>query len=120
MRIANINVPDNKRIVIALTYIFGVGLTTSQEACAACKIDENKKAKELTPEEVNALQDYISENVEIEGDLRRRVNANISRLISISCHRGIRHREGLPVRGQKTRNKGGKRRDRRRKKASAL
>lgn len=120
MRIANINVPDNKRIVIALTYIFGVGSTTAKKALEATKISEDIKAKDLTPEQVNALQDYISENATIEGDLRRESNAHISRLISISCYRGIRHREGLPVRGQKTRNKGGKRRDRRRKKASAI
>ena len=119
MRIASIDIPDKKRIVIALTYIFGIGLTTSKQILKACNIDENKKTKDITADERNAIQQYIADNLIIEGDKRREINSHISRLISISCHKGIRHREGLPVNGQRTRNKGGKRRDRRRKRAMA-
>lgn len=117
MKIASIDIPDNKRVVIALTYIYGIGRTTAQAMLDALGISHNIRAKELTAEQVNAIQKYIQDNLTIEGDLRREVNANISRLIIISCYRGIRHREGLPVRGQKSRNKGGKRRERRKKKA---
>lgn len=119
MRIASIDIPDKKRIVIALTYIFGIGSTTAKKLLKECQIDENLKTQDLTNEQRNAIQKYISDSLMVEGDKRREVNSHISRLISISCYRGIRHREGLPVRGQRTRNKGGKRRDRRRKRAIA-
>ena len=118
MKIASVDIPDKKRIVIALTYIYGVGPTKAAQLLEALKIDPNIKAKDLKPEQAQAIQKYITDNYLIEGDLRREVSAHISRLISISCYRGIRHREGLPVRGQITRNKGGKRRERRRKKIS--
>ncbi len=117
-RFASIDVPADKRIEISLTYVFGIGRNTAKALLGSLEIDGNRKAKDLTPEEVNAVQKYISDNLIVEGDLRRDVNSHIQRLVSISCYRGIRHREGLPVRGQKTRNKGGKRRDRRRKKST--
>ncbi|HEY9886231.1 MAG TPA: 30S ribosomal protein S13 [Vampirovibrionales bacterium] len=115
-RIAGIDVPSDKRIEIALTYIFGIGRSLSCRILSDLKIDYDLKAKSLSPEEVNKIQKYLSDkNLLVEGDLRREVQSHISRLLSISCYRGIRHREGLPVRGQISRNKGGKRRDRRRK-----
>lgn len=117
-RLAGIDIPSDKRIEIALTYIFGIGRQTSQDILTSLKIDFNTKSKELTAEQVNQIQKYISDNLKIEGDLRREVNSHIQRLVSISCYRGIRHREGLPVRGQKSRNKGGKRREKRRKRAN--
>jgi len=119
MKIASSDIPDNKRVVIALTYIFGIGLSTARKMLKDLKIDENIRAKDLTPEQVNGLQGYIANSLTTEGELRREVAQNISRLIRISCYRGIRHRSGLPVRGQKSRNKGGKRRDRRKKKIVA-
>ncbi|MDX1917674.1 MAG: 30S ribosomal protein S13 [Candidatus Caenarcaniphilales bacterium] len=116
-RLAGIDIPSEKRSEIALTYIFGIGKSTAQLILDTLKIDRNTKAKELTPDHVNQIQKYIADHLKIEGDLRREVNAQISRLVSISCYRGIRHREGLPVRGQITRNKGGKRREKRRKRS---
>lgn len=118
MKIASVDIPDNKRVEIALTYIFGVGRSTAQDILKSVEIDCNKRAKELTPEEVNKIQKYLADNLVIEGDLRREIGSHISRLIVINCYRGIRHRDGLPVRGQKSRNKGGKRRERRRKRAT--
>ncbi len=120
MKIAGIDIPDKKRILIALTYIFGIGLSSSKEILENLKINTEIKTKDLSPEQVKQIQDYITNHIKIEGDLRREVNSNIARMISISCYRGIRHREGLPVRGQRSRNKGGKRRDSRRKKARAV
>jgi small subunit ribosomal protein S13 len=117
-RIAGIDVPSEKRVEIALTYVYGVGKPTSQEILTELGISYDLKAKDLTAEQVNQIQKYISDNIKIEGDLRREVNGHIQRLVSISCYRGIRHREGLPVRGQKCRNKGGKRREKRRKRAN--
>jgi small subunit ribosomal protein S13 len=118
-RIAGIDVPSEKRIEVALTYVYGIGRSLSKDILNALKIDLNAKAKSLTPDQVNQIQKYIVDNeLKIEGDLRREINSHIHRLLSISCYRGIRHREGLPVRGQITRNKGGKRRERRRKRIS--
>ena len=117
-RLAGIDVPSDKRIEIALTYIFGIGKPTSQEILNSLGIHYDTKSKDLTADQVNQIQKYIADNLKIEGDLKREVNSYISRLVSISCYRGIRHREGLPVRGQKSRNKGGKRREKRRKRAS--
>ena len=117
MKIASVDIPDKKRLVIALTYIYGIGRTTAEQMLVALGIPVSLRTRELTPEQVNGIQRYIADNLKIEGDLRREVSANISRMISISCYRGIRHREGLPTRGQRSRNKGGRRRERRRKRA---
>jgi small subunit ribosomal protein S13 len=101
-RIAGINLPPNKRAEIGLTYIYGIGLTTSQGVLDACKIDRDTKIRDLTEDEVNRLRSYIDTNVMVEGDLRRERAQNIKRLMEIACYRGIRHRRGLPVRGQNT------------------
>ncbi len=117
-RLAGIDIPSDKRVEIALTYIYGIGRKTSQQILNALEISFHAKSKELTAEQVNQIQKYITDKLKIEGDLRREINSHIQRLVSISCYRGIRHREGLPVRGQKSRNKGGKRREKRRKRAN--
>ena len=117
-RLAGIDIPSDKRIEIALTYIFGIGKPTAQKILLSLNIDFDLKAKNLNAEQINQIQKFIADHLRIEGDLRREVNGHIQRLVSISCYRGIRHREGLPVRGQRSRNKGGKRRERRRKRAS--
>jgi len=101
-RIIGINIPDNKRIEISLTYIYGIGLSLSRKILLEAGIDFNKKAKDLTPEEINKIKEIIEENYKIEGDLRRETINNIKRLKNISCKRGIRHIKGLPVRGQRT------------------
>ncbi len=101
-RIAGINLPPNKRAEIGLTYIFGIGLTTAQKALDSTKIDRNVKIRDLTDEEINKLRAWIDGNVVVEGDLRRERTQNIKRLMEIACYRGIRHRRGLPVRGQRT------------------
>ena len=101
-RIAGVNIPENKRIEIALTYIYGVGDSLSKKILAEMKIDENKKASDLTPKEVNDLKDYIEKNYKIEGDLRRQIMINVKRLKDIGSWRGLRHAKGLPVRGQRT------------------
>ncbi len=93
-RIAGVDIPRDKRVVVSLTYIYGIGLSTAQKICAATGISEDVRVKDLTEEEV--------ENYKVEGDLRREVALNIKRLMEIGCYRGIRHRKGLPVRGQKT------------------
>jgi len=101
-RIAGVNIPENKRIEIALTYIYGVGNSLSKKILAEMKIDENKKASDLTQKEVNDLKDYIEKNYKIEGDLRRQIMINVKRLKDIGAWRGLRHIKGLPVRGQRT------------------
>ncbi|HPO68349.1 MAG TPA: 30S ribosomal protein S13 [Candidatus Pacearchaeota archaeon] len=101
-RIIGINIPDNKRIEISLTYIYGIGLSLSRKILLEAGIDFNKKAKDLTPEEINKIKEIIEENYKIEGDLRRETINNIKRLKNIGCKRGIRHIKGLPVRGQRT------------------
>jgi small subunit ribosomal protein S13 len=102
-RIAGVDLPRDKRSIIALTYIFGIGRTRSQEALAATGIDESARIQELTEEEVGRLRAYIDQSFKVEGDLRREVSQNIKRLQEIGCYRGIRHRRRLPVRGQRTR-----------------
>ena len=102
MRIAGINIPDNKRVEIALTYIFGVGLTLSQQILSATKIDSNKRAKDLTSDEANKVKEYIEKNFKIEGELKREITQNIKRKKDIGSYQGIRHIRGLPVRGQQT------------------
>jgi small subunit ribosomal protein S13 len=101
-RIAGVNIPDNKRIVIALTYIYGIGNSLSPKILKEVKIDANKKAGELTSEEVNSLRDLIEKDYKIEGDLRRQIMINIKRLKDIGTWRGMRHIRKLPVRGQRT------------------
>jgi small subunit ribosomal protein S13 len=101
-RIAGVNIPENKRIEIALTYIYGVGNNLSKKILADLKIDINKKAADLTPKEVNDLKDFIEKNYKIEGDLRRQIMINVKRLKDIGAWRGSRHSKGLPVRGQRT------------------
>ena len=101
-RIAGVNIPDNKRIVIALTYIYGVGNNLSKTILDELKIDINKKSSDLSPKEVNDLKDYIEKHYKIEGDLRRQIMINIKRLKDIGTWRGHRHAKGLPVRGQRT------------------
>jgi small subunit ribosomal protein S13 len=102
-RLAGVDLPREKRMEIALTYIFGVGRTRAVEALTATGIDLNKRAKDLTDEELVQLRDYIEANFKVEGDLRREVAADIRRKVEIGCYQGIRHRRGLPVRGQRTR-----------------
>jgi small subunit ribosomal protein S13 len=101
-RIAGVEIPDNKRIIIALTYIFGIGKTRSERILATAKIDKSIRAKDLTPAQVNTLRTVISEQFAIEGDLRREVSDNIKRLREIGTYRGVRHSRRLPVRGQRT------------------
>ena len=101
-RIAGIDLPKEKRVEIGLTYIYGIGLPSSHKILAATGINPDSRVKDLTEEEVNALRDYINKNLKVEGDLRREIALNIKRLMEIGCYRGIRHRRGLPVRGQKT------------------
>jgi small subunit ribosomal protein S13 len=102
-RLVGVDLPRDKRMEIALTYIFGVGRTRSIEALNATGIDLNKRTKDLTDEELVQLRDYIEGHFKIEGDLRREVAADIRRKVEIGCYAGIRHRRGLPVHGQRTR-----------------
>src|SRR3989339_19216 len=101
-RIAGVNIPENKRIEISLTYIYGIGNSLSKKILGELKIDLNKKAKDLTSKEVNDLKEFIEKNYKIEGDLRRQIMINIKRLKDIRAWRGMRHAKGLPVRGQRT------------------
>ena len=101
-RIAGIDLPREKRVEIGLTYIYGIGLSTSQKILATTGINPDTRVKDLTEEEVNEIRTYINKHLTVEGDLRRDVALNIKRLIEIGSYRGIRHRKGLPVRGQKT------------------
>lgn len=100
-RIAGVDIPRDKRVVVSLTYIYGIGLTTAKKILATCKIDENIRVKDLTDEQENAIRQQV-DAIKVEGDLRREVTLNIKRLMEIGCYRGIRHRRGLPVRGQRT------------------
>ncbi|MFC2469560.1 MAG: 30S ribosomal protein S13 [Negativicutes bacterium] len=103
-RIAGIDLPRAKRIEIAVTYIYGIGLTTSQKLLKAAGINPDTRTRDLTEDEVVKLRDLIDKDVVVEGDLRREVSLNIKRLVEIGCYRGRRHRMGLPVRGQNTKN----------------
>jgi small subunit ribosomal protein S13 len=102
-RLAGVDLPREKRLEIALTYIFGVGRTRALETLAATGISADKRARDLTDEELVQLRDHIEANYKVEGDLRREVAADIRRKVEIGCYAGIRHRRGLPVRGQRTR-----------------
>ena len=101
-RIAGVNLPREKRVEIGLTYIFGIGRSTSNEVLKALKINPDTKVRDLTEEEVSKLRGYIDQNLMVEGDLRRDRSQNIKRLMEIGCYRGLRHRRGLPVHGQRT------------------
>ena len=101
-RLAGVDIPNEKRIEIALTYIFGVGRTRAKETLAATGISPDIRVKDLTDQQLITLRDYLEANYKIEGDLRREVDADIRRKIQINCYQGQRHRKGLPVRGQRT------------------
>ena len=105
-RISGINIPLNKRVEIGLTYVFGIGRTTSNEILAKAGIDRDTYVRDLTEEQVVKIRDIVDEDLTVEGDLRRERSQNIKRLMEIGCYRGIRHRRGLPVRGQNTKNNG--------------
>jgi len=104
MRIASINIPDQKRIEVALTYIYGIGRFLANEILKSANVNKDKRAKDLTQEEVNRItKEIISRGIKIEGELRQIIRSNINRLKEIKCYRGIRHLKGLPTRGQRTR-----------------
>jgi len=101
-RIAGVDIPRDKRVVISLTYIFGIGNTTAQKILASSGVNPDTRVRDLTEDELGRIRDEIDKNVKVEGDLRREVSLNIKRLTEIGCYRGLRHRRGLPVRGQRT------------------
>ena len=101
-RIAGVDLPNDKRVEIGLTYIFGIGLTTSKKILADTGINPDIRVKDLTEDDISKLREYIDRNVKVEGDLRRETAFDIKRLIEIGCYRGVRHRKGLPVRGQRS------------------
>ncbi len=101
-RIFGVDLPREKRVEIGLTYIYGIGRTTASKLCAQTGVDPSTRVKDLTEDEVTRLRDAIDGNIMVEGDLRREQSQNIKRLMEIGCYRGLRHRKGLPVRGQRT------------------
>ena len=101
-RIAGVNIPTNKRVVVALTYIFGIGDTKAKEICQKAGVGDGNRVSELAEAEVTRLREVIDNEYRVEGDLRRDVAMNIKRLMDLGCYRGLRHRRGLPVRGQRT------------------
>ena len=101
-RIAGVDLPKEKRVEVGLTYIYGIGLPSAHRVLEATGVNPDTRVRDLTEEEVNSLRDFINKNFKVEGDLRRDIALSIKRLIEIGCYRGIRHRRGLPVRGQKT------------------
>ena len=101
-RIAGVDLPREKRIEVGLTYVYGIGLTSSKRILSEAGVNPDTRVRDLTDEEVAKIRDIIAESQTVEGDLRREVALNIKRLVEIGCYRGIRHRRGLPVRGQKT------------------
>lgn len=101
-RINGVDLPREKRVEIGLTYIYGIGRTTAEKICAATGVDPDTRVRDLTDEEVAKMRDYIDAHYTVEGDLRRGTRQNIARLMEIGCYRGLRHRKGLPVRGQRT------------------
>ncbi|NMC85160.1 MAG: 30S ribosomal protein S13 [Anaerolineaceae bacterium] len=102
-RIEGVDLPRNKRVEVALTYIFGIGPTRASRIVKESRVNPDTRVKDLTENEVNALRDFISKNYKVEGDLRREVQMNIKRLVEIGCYRGMRHRRNLPAHGQRTR-----------------
>ena len=103
-RISGVDLPREKRVEYGLTYIYGIGLKTSQKMLAEVGINPDTRVKDLSETDISKLRDYIEHNLKVEGDLRREVALNIKRLMEIGCYRGVRHRRGLPVRGQNTKN----------------
>ncbi|SDJ35448.1 30S ribosomal protein S13 [Proteiniclasticum ruminis] len=101
-RISGVDLPKQKRVEVGLTYIYGIGLSTARNILKETGVNGDIRVKDLSEEDVNAIREYIIKNIKVEGDLRREVALNIKRLVEIGCYRGIRHRRGLPVRGQKT------------------
>src|SRR5437867_10470902 len=101
-RIAGVDLPRNKRLEIGLTYIYGMGRTRAYETCVGARVDPATKVSDLTDEEIIRIRDWIGAQYQVEGDLRRDVNQNVKRKIEIGCYQGLRHRRGLPVRGQRT------------------
>lgn len=101
-RIAGVNIPTAKRVPISLQYIHGIGPQTAEQICEALSIDRARRVNQLTDGEILAIREYIDANLHVEGDLRREVSMNIKRLMDLGCYRGLRHRRGLPVRGQRT------------------
>ena len=101
-RIAGVNVPSQKRVEIALTYIYGIGKTKAVEICQKANIDSTRRIHQLTEDELSKIRDIIEADHQVEGDLRRYVSMNIKRLVDLGCYRGLRHRKGLPTRGQRT------------------
>ena len=101
-RISGVDIPREKRLEISLTYIFGIGRTTSQQICEATETSPDTRVRDLTDEEVTRLRNYIDANLQVEGDLRRDISQDIKRKMEIGCYQGIRHRKGLPVHGQRT------------------
>ena len=101
-RLVGVDLPRDKRIEVGLTYIYGIGLTTSKKILADTGVDPDVRVKDLTEDDLTKLRDYIQENLKVEGDLHREVSQNVKRLMEIGCYRGLRHRRGLPVRGQRT------------------
>ncbi len=101
-RIAGVDLPREKRVEIGLTYVFGIGLKTAQNILAATGVNPDIRVKDLSEDDVGKIREYVDKNYKVEGDLRREVSLNIKRLVEIGCYRGVRHRKGLPVRGQST------------------
>lgn len=101
-RIAGVDIPREKRLVISLTYIYGIGPTLASQVCAGVGIDESTRVRDLTDDEVNRIRAYVDANLKVEGDLKRDVQQDIKRKMEIGCYQGLRHRKGLPVRGQRT------------------
>lgn len=112
-RIVGVDLPRNKKLLWALTYIYGIGLSSSKKILAATGVDPEKRTEDLTEDDINKLRDEIERNYQVEGDLRRKVGMDIKRLQEINCYRGIRHRRGLPVRGQRTKTNARTRRGKR-------
>ncbi|MCH7788320.1 MAG: 30S ribosomal protein S13 [Acidobacteria bacterium] len=101
-RISGVDIPREKRLEVSLTYIYGVGQTVARNVCEACEVDADTRVRDLTDEEVGRIRLWIDQNLKVEGDLRREVSQDIKRKMEIGCYQGIRHRRGLPVRGQRT------------------
>ncbi|MCC6108798.1 MAG: 30S ribosomal protein S13 [Denitrobacterium sp.] len=101
-RLVGVDLPRDKRIEVGLTYIYGIGATTAKKILAEAGVDPDIRVRDISEEDLSKIRDYINENLTVEGDLHREVNQNIKRLMEIGCYRGLRHRKGLPVRGQRT------------------
>jgi small subunit ribosomal protein S13 len=113
-RIAGVDIPREKRVVISLTYIFGIGPTSARQILATASVDQDRRVRDLTEDEVNRLRELVERRFKVEGDLRREVSMNVKRLMEIGSYRGIRHRRNLPVRGQRTKTNARQRRGPRR------